>query len=143
MEGSIVYEGGCLCGAVRYRASGKPLWVCHCHCRMCQRQTGAAFSTFVGFPSERIEWTRGKPSLYRSSERVERGFCATCGSTMTFHRDHKSELDVAAGSLDHLESIAPEFHINTENQVPWLKLDDGLPCHLRFPPEGKDRDATL
>ena len=143
MSESIVFEGGCLCGALRYRASGAPLWVSHCHCRMCQRHTGSAFATFVGFASDCIEWTSGQPSLYQSSERVERGFCAACGSTITFERAHESEIDVTAGSLDRPESIEPEFHMNTENQVPWLKLADGLPCHHRFPPEGEDRDAGL
>ena len=140
MDGAV-YKGGCLCGAVRYLASGSPLWTSHCHCCMCQRQTGAAFATFVGFTQERVEWVNGEPSLFQSSERVERGFCAQCGSTLTFQRKHKSELSIAAGSLDYPESIAPEFHLMTMSQVPWVKLDDGLPRHHRFPPEGKDRDA--
>ena len=143
MEESVVYEGGCLCGAVRYRASGSPLWTCHCHCRICQRQTGAAFSTFVGFSWERVKWIKGKPSLFQSSDHVERGFCGECGSTLTFQRAHKSELSIAAGSLDYPESIAPAFHIMTASQVPWLKLHDGLPCHRRFAPGGEDRDAGL
>lgn len=143
MADSIAFEGGCLCGALRYRASGQPLWVCHCHCRMCQKETGAAFSTSAGFRTERITWTKGKPSLYRSSKLVERGFCVRCGSTVSFCRPRKSETSVSAGSLDHPEVIAPEFHMMTASQVPWLKINDGLPSHDRFPPEGQDRDGGL
>lgn len=110
---------------------------------MCQRQTGAGFATGVGFAAGCNEWTKGKPSLFQSSERVERGFCPVCGSTLTFQREHKSEISVAAGSLDHPEVLAPEFHMMTASQMPWVQLADGLPRHHRFPPEGKDRDVGL
>lgn len=136
-------EGGCLCGEVRYRATGQPLWVCHCHCRMCQKHTGAAFSTFIGFSSECISWTKREPNLYQSSTLVERGFCPVCGSTTSFHRAHKSEVSVSAGSLDYPERITPQFHLMTESQVPWINLCDDLPTHHRFPPEGEDRDVDL
>lgn len=135
--------GGCLCGAVRYQASGQPLWACHCHCSVCQRQTGSAFSTFVGFPSDCVTWPKGKPALYQSSELIQRGFCARCGSTLSFHRAHVSELSVTAGSLDHPDSVDPQFHMMTSSQVSWLKVNDGLPCHHRFPPDGNQRDVGL
>jgi hypothetical protein len=141
MPKSIAYEGGCVCGSVRYKTSGEPLWACHCHCRICQRHTGSAFATFVGFLSESVTWIKGKPSLYQFSDGCQRGFCTNCGSTLSFHR--APELSISVGSMDHPESVTPEFHIMTEKQIPWLKIDDGLPRHRRFSPEGEDRDTGL
>ena len=141
MPDQYLCEGGCLCGAVRYRATGDPIWVCHCHCRICQRHTGAAFATFVGFSSEQVTWSKRKPSLYRSSKLAERGFCDICGSTLSFRRAHKSEVSVSAVSLDHPDSMTPEFHMMTATQMPWCNLNDELPSHDRFPPGGQDRDT--
>ena len=143
MTDSLNLNGGCLCGEIQYRTIGPPLWVCHCHCRMCQKHTGAAFSTFVGFMPEHISWAKRKPRLYQSSTLVWRGFCPECGSTISFHRTHKSEVSISAGSLDNPESVTPDFHIMTESQIPWLKLNDGLPAHHRFAPGGEDRDLDL
>jgi hypothetical protein len=53
------HTGGCLCGAVRYRAAGAPDWVAHCHCRSCRRHCGAAMLTFAGYTRDRIVWTEG------------------------------------------------------------------------------------
>jgi len=137
----MTWTGGCLCGAIRYSFDGDPLWACHCHCDICRRQTGAAFATFVGFPLKNITWVKGEPSQYLFTDGCQRGFCSECGSTLTFRRD--AELSVSVGSLDHPERATPVFHMMTEKQLPWIMLDDGLPCHLRFPPEGEDRDAGL
>ena len=79
------WEGGCLCGAVRYRSSEGPIRAVSCHCAMCRRWTGAAFATFVHFPAGTFVWEVGQPTRYRSSAEAERGFCARCGSTLTMH----------------------------------------------------------
>ncbi len=138
-----VYEGGCLCGALRYRATTDPLFVGHCHCQRCRKHTGAAFATFVGFPAESFTWTKGQPALYQSSELAQRGFCSECGSTISFHRPHKDEISILAGSLDHPDDVTPDHHIMTESKVGWVKLDDGLTCYSRFPPAAEDRDLGL
>jgi hypothetical protein len=79
------WAGGCLCGAVRYRASAHPRRVVSCHCGMCRRASGAAFLTFVHFPADAFAWTSAEPTRYRSSAAAERGFCALCGSTLSMH----------------------------------------------------------
>ena len=56
-------EGGCLCGAVRFTACGKPKFISNCHCHSCRKATGAAYSTWVGFAEENVKWTRGAPAL--------------------------------------------------------------------------------
>ncbi len=139
--------GGCLCGTVRYRVEGEPLWICHCHCGMCRKQTGAAFGTYVGFAAAEFRWMAGKPALYRSSVDVKSGFCPNCGGTLTFHRVH--ETSIAVGSLDRPEALElgaprpeyPDNHVWTENQLPWLKIDDNLKRFARFPPM-RDRELA-
>ena len=129
--------GGCLCGAVRYRANGKPIWVPHCHCSMCKRTSGSAFLTLAGFPHNQIEWLGEEPTVYRSSEIGTRNFCSRCGSsiyaTFSFPPD---EVWLTVGTLDDPSTVKPEAHVYCDDMVPWLKIDDDLPRHpssLRFP----------
>ncbi|MCH7778639.1 MAG: GFA family protein, partial [Gemmatimonadetes bacterium] len=74
-ETSETHPGGCLCGAVRFEARGKPLWIAHCHCQSCRRNTGSALATFVGFAGEGFAYLAGAPATYASSPGVTRGFC--------------------------------------------------------------------
>jgi hypothetical protein len=130
MEEIMEWEGGCLCGAVRYRASADPIRVVHCHCPMCRRSSGAAFSTFVHFPVGAFEWVRGQPARYRSSADAERGFCARCGSRLTMHEAVLPDrVQVALGSLDRPEDVRADDHVWTSRQLPWLEIIDDLPRH--------------
>ena len=127
----MAWTGGCLCGAVRYRAAAEPLRAVICHCGMCRRASGAAFLTFVHFPVDGFAWTRGAPTRYRSSPAAERGFCARCGSPLTMHETVLDDrVQVTLGSLDRPEDIRPDDHVWTESQLPWLRIEDDLP---RFP----------
>ena len=119
------WTGGCLCGDVRYRASQDPEWVGSCHCTMCRKMSGAAFSTYAVFSRESFEWTKGAPAHYRSSEPTSRGFCARCGSTLSWEKTEK--FGVMVGSLDRPEDVQPEDHNCTGTWLPWLKMDDNLP----------------
>ncbi len=132
--------GGCLCGEVRYQAKGVALWVVHCHCRWCQQASGAAFLTYVGFGTDDLEWVKGAPTIFRSSAQVERGFCARCGSTLSFARPGRGNIDVCVGTLDNPHDIEPEEHIFTDHQLAWLHIEDDLPRHGRFPPGDEDRE---
>jgi len=113
------YEGGCLCGAIRYRATEEPLHVAHCHCESCRRSTGAAFATGVFFPVEAVSWEQDESFSYRSSESFARLFCSHCGSSVAQHNLTTGTMWVLAGTLDHPESV---------------KLEDGLPRHFTFAP---------
>ncbi len=126
--------GGCLCGAVRYTARGKPDHMGHCHCTMCRKSTGAAFGTFAGFPSADVHFTKGKPKYFRSSKWAARGFCAKCGSTLVYKLvKDDSKIWLSVGSMDDVASVKPEMHIFTAEMAPWLKLADGLPRHKGMP----------
>ena len=117
--------GGCLCGSIRYRASEAPQWAAHCHCSMCRKVSGAPFLTFMEFPQGTFEWTQGEPVRYQSSPGVIRGFCSSCGSTLTYEPD--GMLFVSVGSLDEPRHVQIESHCYTKGRLPWVKLADGLP----------------
>jgi hypothetical protein len=122
------WTGGCLCAAVRYRASADPIRVVNCHCAMCRRFSGAAFMTFVHFPAGAFAWTGAQPSRYRSSADAERGFCAVCGSTLSMHEAVLADrIQISLGSLDRPDLARPDDHVWTSRQLPWLKVVDDLP----------------
>ncbi|HJO75503.1 MAG TPA: GFA family protein, partial [Rhodospirillales bacterium] len=77
-------QGGCLCGRVRFTLQEPPLRATHCHCRMCQLAAGAPFVTWAVVRQADFSWTLGEPRLFPSSDLAERGFCAACGTALTF-----------------------------------------------------------
>ena len=132
MNAAAVVEGGCLCGAVRYCAEGPPKHVNHCHCRMCRVGSGAPVVTWVTFERARFRWTKGAPTMRRSSDLATRGFCSVCGTALLWQGDAgPGEIDVTAGSLDRPEAIAPQDHLWTESAVPWFEVEDDLPRYPR------------
>jgi adenylate cyclase len=123
-------SGGCLCGAIRYEITGPSIDVGFCHCRMCQRFTGAPLHVFASFPTESVRFTQGEPKYYKSSPVAARGFCADCGSSLTWKPlfgDWSDWLAIICGTLDHPEDIAPTWHTGVESQMPWLHVHDNLP----------------
>jgi hypothetical protein len=122
------YAGGCLCGSVRYQAGGPATNLCFCHCSSCQRATGAPMVPWATFAAYRFAIVRGALTQYRSSPRVMRGFCAACGSSLTYRRDDRNdEVDVTLSSLDEPAALVPEFHIWVQDKLPWITIADGRP----------------
>ena len=131
MTGST-YEGGCLCGSVRYQASSAAN-ACYCHCTSCRRAFGAPMVPWATFPRERFIVMRGELAEYRSSPPVTRGFCATCGTSITYRHDRRpGEIDVALATLDDPNAIAPAAHIWVQDKLPWVTITDGLPQFGKF-----------
>jgi hypothetical protein len=123
-----VFDGGCLCGAIRYRANAPPIRTVHCHCSLCRRASGAPFLTWVAFPAEAFAFTKGTPAVFKATPKAERTFCPVCGTQLTFrHVESWHMVDVTVGSLDDPGAVAPGDHIWTSAQVAWLHMDDGLP----------------
>ena len=117
--------GGCLCGAVRYRARGEPKWVAYCHCESCRRATGAPVTAYAGFERENVEWQAGEPASFASSEGVRRGFCARCGTPLTYEGARwPTEVHLHLGTLDHPELVRPTGQAFAEERLPWLHLTD-------------------
>ena len=97
---------------------------------MCRRASGAAFLTWVGFSTDLVRFDAIAPSTYCSSEAAVRGFCATCGSTLSMqYRASPHVLDLALGTLDKPALVAPMQHIWWAEALPWTALRDGLPHH--------------
>jgi hypothetical protein len=122
------FEGGCLCGSVRWRATAAPVRGVICHCPQCRRHSGAPAMSFVHFPARDFTWVRGAPKLYQSSEFAQRGFCAECGSTLSMHEDVLADrMLIAVGSLDEPNRVHIDDHVWTKDQLAWFRVDDGLP----------------
>jgi len=117
-----VRDGGCLCGAVRYRAGLPALWVAHCHCSMCRRAQGAGFVTWVGVAEDRFQVLSGADMLehYRSSTSATRSFCRRCGSPLVFRSSRwPGETHVTLASLDDPDGLEPRAHAYWSSRAPW------------------------
>ncbi len=122
-----IHRGGCLCGAVRYQARGEPVGVAHCHCQSCRRATGGAVATWAGFPMDRVEVIAGEIARYASSPGVERGFCGTCGSPLSYQgAAFGTDIYLTIGSFDEPGALPPTSHTFTEERIPWLHVDENL-----------------
>ena len=136
---SEILEGGCLCGSVRYRLEGEPLDAGWCHCRLCQRSTGAPAVPWGTWPVAALRFTQGQASRFKSSAKGRRDFCPQCGTQLVFRAAEDSRtLDVTLASLDDPTAVAPQYHIWTMSQIPWVKLADGLLRHRERGPDSWD-----
>ena len=115
------YDGGCLCGAVRFRAEGEPKWVLWCHCQSCRRHSGAPASVFVAFDDRSVESVQGQIARFASSPGVVRGFCAACGSTLTCSNDRwPGETHFHVGAFDEAARLAPTGELFADERLPWV-----------------------
>ena len=127
------HEGGCLCGAIRYRITGTPKFQSMCHCRSCRRASGAPVVAFVGVPDDQFEELKGSRAIFESSPGVKRGFCRTCGSSLTFAGESwPGEIHIFTATLDDPEAFPPTVHTYCQDRLPWIDPDDGLPRLERF-----------
>ena len=124
------FEGGCTCGGVRYRMASPPLFVHCCHCRWCQRETGASFALNALIESQRLSILEGQPEAVSTPTHSGKGQdvwrCPTCrvalwsnyagfGTAVSF---------VRVGTLDHAERITPDIHIFTDSKQPWVVIPE-------------------
>ncbi len=120
---SSIHEGGCLCGAVRFQVAGQAKWTAYCHCESCRRHTGAPVSAYAGFERDQVRFIKGQPALYASTPGVARGFCGTCGSTLTYEGDRwPTEVHFHVGAFDQSENFAPEGEAFPEEKLAWLHI---------------------
>ena|SRR6516225_4635850 len=127
-------QGGCLCGAVRYEATGEPYNVTHCHCTDCRRSSGSAFVTWASFQRVAFRFTRGEPRVVPWAGRL-RSFCSACGTPLTFVTTAQAEeVDVTVCSFDHPEKVTPADHTWVDDRLPWIRLDDKLPAYAQKRP---------
>jgi hypothetical protein len=123
-------EGGCGCGAIRYKLTNTPLIVHACHCRDCQRLSGTAFATNIWIESKFVEPGPTARASFRlgggSGQPHDVFFCARCGTTV-WSRYHPVPwaLFVRVGTLDDPDAVKPDVHIFTRSKLPWLELPAG------------------
>ncbi|HEY0767436.1 MAG TPA: GFA family protein [Steroidobacteraceae bacterium] len=126
--GETCYLGGCLCGSVRYQVSGIVTNLCFCHCASCRRATGAPMVPWGTLARENFRLSRGKLAEYRSSPAVTRGFCAACGTSLTYRNDARvAEIDVTLATLDDPTLLTPQMHVWVGDKLPWVSISDGRP----------------
>ncbi len=129
---SIQPEGGCACGAVRYRLASDPLFVNCCHCLNCQRQTGSAFVVNLLIESDRVELVSGAtqavdvPRDDGSKQRIYR--CPDCQVAVYSEYGRPQISFVRAGTLDRPTDVVPDVHIFTKSKVGWVTLPDSAPA---------------
>jgi hypothetical protein len=136
---TVTREGGCQCGAVRYRLTGDPIMLAVCHCTECQRQTGSAFgmSLWVRVGDFRLLTGRLK-TFERSSEsglKVKCAFCPECG-TRIHHEPERMQgqgLNVRAGTLDDTSGLTPTAHVWTDSKQPWVPIPENTTVFPRQP----------
>ena len=136
--GSVpVHEGGCLCGAVRYRVVGNPVAVSICHCVNCQRNSGSAFSVNVIFPKEALTMT-GRPSIFidkgDTGAGVERVFCGNCGTPLESRSIMSSVAHavIKAGTFDNPSVFIPDSEMYCKSAMPWWKQGEGRTCYQKL-----------
>jgi hypothetical protein len=130
------FEGGCSCGAVRYRLTSDPLFTHCCHCLNCQRQTGSAFVINVLIEADRVELLAGDPQpvdVPRDDGSTQRIFrCPTCQVAVFSEYGRPEVRFVRAGTLDRPSGIAPDVHIYTRSRLTWITLPDTAPAFEEY-----------
>jgi hypothetical protein len=146
-------RGGCACGAVRYECAAEPMMSVICHCRDCQRSTGAGHAAEMVVPTATFAFVKGEPRWHRvtgnSGNLVSRGFCGECGSPLVASSSgHPEALALQAGSLDEPARFRPAHHVFVSSAQPWDRIDPkttafaGIPDFQQILARLVEREAT-
>ncbi|MFC3108476.1 GFA family protein [Undibacterium arcticum] len=156
MHRQTTLEGGCTCGAVRYRMTSRPLFVHCCHCRWCQRESGAAFALNALIEADRVVLLQGEleivvtPTLSGKGQKIAR--CPHCRVALwsNYAGSGDAVRFVRVGTLDQPDLLPPDIHIYTASKQAWVMLPPGVPAVPEYysskqywPPESLARRAAL
>lgn len=125
MTASFPLKGGCLCRQIRYHITLPPIVQGICHCKTCQHAAGAESVGWAVNKDDGFAFVKGQPRLYNSSTGVERTFCGTCGSTLTY-RKSPDTIDVTLATLDDPEALPPTSETWCEHRRSWNSLNPAL-----------------
>ncbi len=131
-------DGGCTCGAVRYRLNAKPLFVHCCHCSWCQRESGSAFAVNAMIEASQVELLKGRPVQTKLPSAGGKGQmlwrCPECGVTVwsNYAGAGPAIHFIRVGTLDEPARTPPDIHIYTSTKQPWVMLPDGVPAEAEF-----------
>lgn len=126
------HQGGCACGAVRYRVSGHPTVATVCHCTFCQRRLASAFALLVSFPEASVEITQGQTAQFEhrsdeSGRRLTMNFCTRCGTTLFHTGELRAGIrTVAGGTFDDPGWFVINRHIWVRSKRDWVCIPDGV-----------------
>jgi hypothetical protein len=121
-----MHTGSCLCGAVTFRVEGELKAPDGCHCTMCRKSSGHFYAS-TDIPRDRVTIEGGdNVSWYRSSEKVRRGFCKTCGSPMFFDPIYRDWIGLSMGAFDKPTGTHLEMHIFVADKGDYYEIADGL-----------------
>ena len=138
-----VLSGGCQCGAIRFAVTAVPVKVSICHCRMCQKASGAPFASFADIDKGDFTWTKGKPAAFKSSSIAERDFCRDCGTPLSFRRIDGPRIEILTGTFDRPDRIIPTRQYGTESRLGWVVGIANLPSQTTLQNYGPDKMATI
>lgn len=129
--------GSCLCKEISFEVDKFQGSIGHCHCKMCQKFHGAAFSTFVEAKIMDLHWLSGEEFLkeYRANNHSVRTFCSHCGSSLLFESQYnrcEKTIEIALAAFDKHEPVHPDAHIYTESKADWFDINDNLPQHCQY-----------
>lgn len=133
-ETEQIFDGGCTCGAVRYRMTSKPLFVHCCHCRWCQRETGSAFALNALIEADRVVLLKAEPHVVHTPTESGKGQkiarCPTCQVALWSNYAGAGDAIrfVRVGTLDEPDRLPPDIHIYTESKQPWVLIPPGVPA---------------
>ena len=128
INGGRRLDGGCWCGAVRYRVADAFLYAANCHCSRCRAATGSAFKAFAGIERDKLELAAGPDALLVvGDDDLNDTRCASCGSLLFSVVRDGAYVHVALGSLAGTPSIRPSEHIFVGSKAPWFEITDDLP----------------
>jgi len=134
-------EGGCSCGAVRYRLLREPMITHCCHCTWCQRETGSAFVINAVIESSEVQLLGAAPEVILTPSESGKGQliarCPDCQVAVWSHYPTAKEAAafIRVGTLDDKSAITPDVHIFTSTKVAWVSLNDGKPAFAEFYPD--------
>jgi len=129
----MTLSGSCLCGAVAFELTRKPVWAHNCHCSRCRKTSGAAFASNLFFEMDALRYVRGEAELRSfkppDAERFTHVFCGRCGSTLPFRNEVRGLVGIPMGTLDQDPHHEPQAHIFVGSKAPWFTISDALPRH--------------
>jgi hypothetical protein len=155
-ENTRPFDGGCDCREIRYRMTSAPLFVHCCHCRWCQRESGASFALNAMIEADRVELLHGAPELVNTPSNSGKGQkiwrCPTCKIAVWSNYSGAGDAVrfVRVGTLDEPDRLPPDIHIFTASKQPWVVLPQGTPAVREYydrekywPPASLERRRAL
>lgn len=134
VDENLPWKGGCTCGAVRYQLTGEPLFVHCCHCRWCQRETGASFALNAMIEADRVGLLSGEPEMVNTPSNSGKGQriarCPHCRIALWSNYAGAGDAVrfVRVGTLDDPDRLPPDIHIFTSSKQPWVILPPNIPA---------------